>query len=191
MDRAEIEARVSGDRAWLLEQYLTLAPEDVIRPITPSEHDPSTSWSAKDHLAHLSYVESRFNEMIRAHLGGDPNPLGWNWPEGSPTTGDEVRAGLRAMDQPWARVLMAGIHDELETWTLKQRTQSFSGVVALGQHVRAETLALLGTLTDMQLAELIPRSPFADGTIGGLIANNGGHIRGHWAWIDAALARRQ
>jgi len=68
MNRTEIEIKLNRDRAWLLETYAAMSPDDLVRGVTPSEHDPSSRWSAKDHLAHLSGIEKNFNAMIRRHL---------------------------------------------------------------------------------------------------------------------------
>jgi hypothetical protein len=74
MDRSEIEAKLNQDRAWLLETYAAMSLEELVRGVTVSEHDPSSMWSAKDHLAHLAGIEKNFNRMIRRHIAGDTNP---------------------------------------------------------------------------------------------------------------------
>jgi hypothetical protein len=79
--------------------------------------------------------------------------------------------------------IMASVHEMTETWVREHRDKSLSEVVALGQSVRAETLALLSELTDAQLDEKLPGAPWADGTVGGVLATNAGHGRMHWAWI--------
>ena len=48
--------------------------------------------------------------------------------------------------------------------------------------MRADTLALLAELTDEQLASKIPGVPWADGTVGGIMAANASHGRMHWGW---------
>ena len=189
MDRVTIELRLATDRALLLARYAALPQEALARPLTPSEHDPATSWSALDHLAHLAYVEGRFAEIARAHLAGSTDPLGWRWPDGQPRSREELLTGFASLAEPWAQDLMASIHAELEAAVLAQRGRSFADVVALGQRVRAETLALLAELPDERLTEAIPGSPFSDGTVGGLLANSGPHSRRHVAWVAAALGR--
>lgn len=169
MDRTEIEITLNRDRAWLLETFAALSDADVTRPATQSEHDPSSRWSAKDHLAHLSGIEKNFNAMIRRHLAGDPHPVALR---------ENADGTPRTMEQT-----MAIVHAMTEAWTVEHRAKPLSAVVALGQQIRAETLALLGELTDDQLSEKLPGAPWADGTVGGVLATNVGHGRMHWQWV--------
>ncbi len=173
MNRTEIEIKLNKDRAWLLGTYAAMPAEDLVRGITPSEHDPSSSWSAKDHLAHLSGIEKNFNRMIRRHVEGDRNPVGLtHTPDGAPRPREAI---------------MAEVHAMTESWVLQHRDKSLSEVVALGQQVRSETLALLASLTDQQIAETLPGAPWADGTVGGVLGTNGDHGRGHYKWVKKGL----
>ena len=174
MDRTEIEAKLNRDRAWLIETYAALPSDELLRAATRSEHDASTFWSAKDHLAHLSGIEKNFNRMIRRHFDGAENPVGLrNNADGSARTRDEI---------------MAGVHAMTEAWVLEHRAKSLDEVVALGQQVRAETLALLASLSEAQLAEKLPGAPWADGSVGGVLAVNADHGRMHWRWVKDGLA---
>jgi len=68
--------------------------------------------------------------------------------------------------------------------------KSLSEVVALGSSARAVTLQLLSDLSDVQLEEVLPGAPWADGTVGGVLAANADHGRMHWKWVkDARLQR--
>src|SRR5947209_6391469 len=137
MNRIEIEAKLNKDRAWLLETYAAMPEAELVRPVTASEHDPASLWSAKDHLAHLSLIEQNFNRMIRRHLEGDANPVGLlTDADGRPRPREEI---------------MAGVHAMTEAWTRQHRDKSLSEIVAIGQQVRSETLALLASITDSQL----------------------------------------
>ena len=176
MDRIAIEVKLNQDRAWLLETYAAMTPEDLTRGVTPSEYDPSTSWSAIDHLAHLTGIERNFNRMIRRHLAGDQNPVGlMSGPDGAPRSREQI---------------MAIVHEMTESWVREHRGKSFSEVVALGQQARAETLALLAELTDAQLEEKLPGAPWADGTIGAVLAVNADHGRMHYRWIKEGFERQ-
>ena len=42
-------------------------------------------------------------------------------------------------------------------------------------------------LTNEQLTEKLPGAPWADGTIGGVLAVNGDHGRVHWSWLREGL----
>ncbi len=45
-------------------------------------------------------------------------------------------------------------------------------------------------LSDVQLEEVLPGAPWADGTVGGVLAANADHGRMHWKWVkDARLQR--
>src|SRR6266705_6654469 len=93
-----------------------MPPGDLARSITTSKHDPEASWSAKDHLAHLAGIEKAFNNIIRRHIAGDPNPIGiMNNPDGSTPSREEGMTRVHAMN---------------EAWVDKHRDTSFSEVVA-------------------------------------------------------------
>jgi hypothetical protein len=174
LNRIEIEARLHRDRAWLLETFAMLSPEDLDRGVTRSEHDASSMWTPKDHLAHLAGIEFNFVRMVRRHLVGEANPVGLReGPDGAPRTMEQI---------------MASVHQMTESWTDEHRTKPLSEVVALGQKARAETLALLSELSDEQLAEKLPGAPWADGTIGGVLATNADHGRMHWRWVKDGMA---
>ena len=175
MHRIEIEAKLNRDRAWLLETYAEMSEEDLTRGVTSSEHDPASTWSAKDHLAHLAGIERRFNEMIRRHVAGDTNPVGlMTEPDGTPRPREAI---------------MKAVHERTEAWQQAHRDNTLSEVVALGQAMRAETLALLAELTDEQLKQTLPGAPWADGTVGGVLAVNGDHGRMHFNWVKEGFAR--
>ena len=173
MNRIEIEATLSRDRAGLLDRFAGLSADDLTRDATPSEHDASTSWSAKDHLAHLIGIERSFNRMVRRSLDGDAEPVGFGTnPDGSSRSRDEV---------------MTAVHRGNEEWVSERRSKSLSELVAEGEQARAETLALLAELSDEQLQQKLPGAPWADGTLGGVLSANAGHGRQHWSWLSKGL----
>jgi len=174
MDRVELEIRLNDSRVKTLRAFAELSPADLLRGATRSEHDPSTFWTPKDHLAHLAGIEKNFNRMIRRHLAGETNPVG-------------LREDGRGQPRP-REAIMAMVHEMTEAWVRRHQHRSFVAIVALGQAVRAETLALLAALTDQQLAEPLPGAPWADGTIGGVLGTNAAHATTHWGWLTAGLA---
>lgn len=174
MNRTEIEVKLNRERVWLLERVTAMDPADLARPLTPSENDPSSSWSAKDHLAHLAGIERAFAAMIRRHLAGRDNPVGL------PTAPDGTLLSREA--------IMPVVHARNETWVREHRDKSLDAVIALGQAARADTLALLAELTDDQLAAKLPGAPWADGTIGGVLAVNADHARRHQQTVDDGFA---
>jgi hypothetical protein len=176
MDRSAIEIKLNRDRAWLLETFAALPEADVTKPATDSAHDPSAPWSAKDHLAHLAGIERSFNEMIRRYLAGDANPVGRvNKPDGT----------RRPMEE-----IMKSVNEMNERWVVEHRAQSLAEIVALGQRARSETLALLGKLSEAQLAEKLPGAPWSDGTIGGVLSTNADHGRMHWRLVKDGWGSR-
>lgn len=177
MRRIDIEKELHSGRVWLLDEYAALTEEQLHQGLTPSEHDAANLWSALDHLAHLSLIERNFAAMVRRHIAGHDNPVGLRTDEqGQPRSMPEIMAAVHAMTDEWQQA-HAG--------------KSFSEVVALGQASRAVTLTLLAELTDEQLDETLPGAPWADGTIGGVLAANAGHGRMHWKWVTDAFQADQ
>jgi hypothetical protein len=172
MNRIEIEKKLNEDRAWLIDMYAQLSHDQLFSDLTPSEHDPSNYWSALDHLAHLALIERNFASMIRRHIAGHDNPVGlMSDDSGAPRTRADIMASVHAMTEEWQR---------------EHHGKTLSEVVALGASARAITLQLLSELTDEQLEEVLPGAPWADGTIGGVLAANAEHGRMHWKWAKDA-----
>lgn len=114
--------------------------------------------------------------MIRKHLDGQPNPVGLREnPDGSPRTMEET---------------MTIVHGMTEQWVQRHRGKSLSEIVALGQQARAGMLALLSELSDERLSEQLPGAPWADGTIGAVIAINADHGRMHFNWVKEGWEAR-
>ena len=171
LDRIEIERTLNEDRAWLINTYSQLSESELTDPVTPSEHDDSKTWNAKDHLVHLILIERNWNSMIRRHIAGEQDTVGLDKDSsGEPRTRDQV---------------MAAVHSWTESWADKHRNDSLDEIVALGQATRSDTLQLLSELTQEQLDDTIPGAPWAEGKVGGILAANAGHGRMHWSWVKA------
>ena len=155
MNRIEIETRLNTDRAWLLETLAAMSPADLYAPRTPSEHDPSQTWSYADHFVHTTLIERNWNDMFRRHLSGGQGMTLGRSKDGSQQSREEV---------------MAGIHRWTEDWAAKHRGKPLDELVRVGLETRAETLKLLSELTQEQLDSKIPGTPWADGTVGGIMA---------------------
>ncbi|MEM8745271.1 MAG: DinB family protein [Actinomycetota bacterium] len=167
MDRVEIEIKLNRDRAWLLERLGEMSPEELTAPRTFSEHDPDSRWSFADHFVHTTLIEKNWNEMFRRHVSGGRGLERRVRDDGSP----------QSMEQ-----IMASIHSWTEEWKVEHHGKPFSELVRIGQEVRADTIALLAELSDEDLASTIPGAPWADGTVGGIMAANADHGRMHYAW---------
>ncbi|MEW6128161.1 MAG: DinB family protein [Acidobacteriota bacterium] len=174
MNRTELEIKLNNDRVWLLETFTTMSDEDLTCGITTSRHNPESRWSAKDHLAHLIGIETVFNTIIRRYLDGNANPVGVMVNEdGTPRSREAIMADVHAMN---------------EKWVSDHRDKNLDELIALGQKVRGETLALVSGLTNEQLSEKIPGAPWGDGAIATIIGINGDHARQHYGWVREGLA---
>ena len=177
MNRTEIEIKLNRDRAWLLETFAAMREEDLNRGVTKSRHDPESSWTAKDHLSHLIGIEAAFNGIIKRHVEGHPSPIGIaTAPDGTRRSQEEIMTIVHAMNEKWVN---------------EHKNKSFSEIIALGQKVRSETLAMLASLTDEQLTEKISGAPWGDATVGGIMAINGDHARQHYGWVSEGLAGKK
>jgi hypothetical protein len=78
--------------------------------------------------------------------------------------------------------IMAGIHAWTEEWCREHQGKPLDELVRIGLETRAETLAYLATLTQEQLDSKIPGAPWADGTVGGIMAANADHGRLHFKY---------
>ncbi|MEL6891375.1 MAG: DinB family protein [Actinomycetota bacterium] len=170
MDRIEIEVKLNRDRAWLLERLASMPDEERRAPRTHSEHDPDSTWSYADHFIHTTLIERQWNDMFRRHVAGDRGLEPRRRSDGSPQSMDEI---------------MAGIHAWTEEWKAEHADTPFEELVRIGLATRSETLALLAALSDDELASTIPGAPWADGTVGGIMAANADHGRMHFAWAKA------
>lgn len=169
MNRIEIEIKLNRDRAWLLERLGAMSIDELTSPRTFSEHDPESRWSFADHFVHTTLIERNWNAMFRRHVSGDQGLEPRLRGDGSPQSMDEI---------------MASIHGWTEEWKAEQSGKSFAELVRVGQAVRADTVALLAELSDEDLASKIPGAPWADGTVGGIMAANADHGRMHFGWAE-------
>ncbi len=172
MTRIEIEMKLNENRNWLLATFEGLSEEQRRAPLTQSQHDPQSYWSALDHFAHLSLIEREFAKMVRRQLQGSANPVG-------------LRTDKIGAERTRAEIL-AIVNQHTETFKEEHRLDTFEEVVALTGAARGETLVLLAELTDEQLTQPLAGAPWADGTIGGVIANNADHALRHWHWMNEA-----
>lgn len=169
MNRIDIEIKLNRDRAWMLERLAGMSEVEINAPRTTSEHDATSQWSHADHFIHTTLIERNWNEMFRRHLGGDQGlPPRLN-PDGSRQSMPEI---------------MAGIHAWTEEWKREHAGKSLDDMVRTGLAVRIDTLALLAELSDEELASKIPGAPWADGTVGAIMAANADHGRMHFAWAS-------
>ena len=168
MDRIEIELKLNRSRSECIERLSALSDEELHAPRTQSEHDPSLWWSQADHFIHTTAIEKNFNAMIRRHVAGEPGMAG------SPVQLDDDGKPATSWDD-----IMKKVNAFTEEWAIQHRGKPLDELVRIGAEVRGDTLQLLSSLTDEQLADRIPGAPWAKGVIGGIIAINADHAYAH------------
>lgn len=169
-DRRQILDTLAEQRRELDRRYRSF-PDDVVeRPCTDSEADVDGRWTPKDHLAHLLRVEVAFLAMARRVVDGDTTSRALG-PEG--TSREDV---------------LARVHLDNERHVESLRDRSVEDLLGELATVREQTLTFVDGIDDDQLDLVIPGAPWADGTIGGVLAANAGHELQHLSWVDEGLA---
>jgi uncharacterized damage-inducible protein DinB len=135
--RDEIEAKLDKERTKLVEHMRSLSDDDLTRKCTESEVDNATPWAAKDHLAHLAMIERAFQGMIRRTLEKSSNPVGLDF-----KTGREA--------------VIARVHKGNQDNVEEHRDDDLDTLLKDLDEARAETRALLDSLTDEQLTVPVP-----------------------------------
>ena len=170
-DRAEIVAKLAKERDNLITRFRELSADDLTCPCTESEVEGAGAWCAKDHLAHLAFIERAFQGMIRRTIAGESYP---------------IRLGGGSREEIIGRV-HKGNQDNVEA----HRNDDLDTLLKDLDAARTETLTLLDELSDDQLASALPGAPWNDGTIGGVLITNAHHEMQHLAWVTDGLKRRR
>jgi len=169
VNRIEIEIKLNRGRADALEAIAAMSEEERNEPRTRSEDNPESWWTHADHFIHTTLIERNFNEMIRRHIRGERGM-------DSALVGEEGEAPRSRED------VMAYVHRFTEKWKVENEGKPLDELVKIGLATRADTLTLLNELTDEQLASKIPGAPWADGTVGGIMAVHTDHTHMHQRW---------
>jgi hypothetical protein len=169
MNRIEIEIKLNRGRADALEAIAALSDDERSAPRTRSEDNPDSWWSEADHFIHTTLIERNFNEMIRRHLRGERGM--------DSALVSENGEALKPVGD-----IMSYVHRMTEKWKVENEGKPLDELVKIGLGVRADTLTLLNELTDEQLAQKIPGAPWADGTVGGIMAVHTDHTHMHRRW---------
>lgn len=170
--RAEIIANLDAQRRRIEAWFRALSPEALLQPVTASEIPGETAWTPKDHLAHVIGVERYFHGVVRRALEGAEDPAGLFTQVGSDTDRGAIMAVINQSNARAAR---------------KYRDDPADALFARLDQARATTLALLERVSDEQLTQSAPHSPFGDGTIGGLFLQIGSHDAQHLGWLTEAV----
>jgi hypothetical protein len=169
--RAGIEGKLAKERAALLERYERLSSDELAAACTESEHDGGAPWSAKDHLAHLADIERTFQGIVERTIAGDDKPVDLGAASGSSPTD-----------------VMATVHRRNQAHVDAHRAADLETVLADIAAARADTLRLLDSLSDAELALPVPGAPWADGTVAGVLITLGYHDQQHRQWVEKGLA---
>lgn len=167
-DRTLLLDRLARQRATTIAWVEGLDADELHRPVTESETDDGSAWSAFDHLAHLLRIEHAFLAMAEATVAGERAP---------------VKIPGATFEEK-----LAAVHAANETHVAEQRQRSLAEVVADLAEARAATLGFIDSISDEQLDLPMPGAPWGDGTIGGVLGANGLHERQHIAWVTEAAA---
>jgi hypothetical protein len=168
LTRIEIEQKLSRSRADCIDHLSALTEEELHAPRTQSQHDPELWWSRADHFIHTTLIERTFNGIIRRHIAGEKGMAG------SPVQLGDDGEPVTSWDE-----IMKLVNAYTEEWAIEHRGKPLDELVRIGAEVRGDTLQLLSSLTDEQLADRIPGAPWAGGRIGGMLAVNADHALAH------------
>lgn len=171
--REELISALTEQRERMDRWFAARSPEELERPITPSEVADGEMWRAKDHLAHAVGVERYLQGVVKRTLAGVDDPAGFYTQIGTL----EREALMRAINEANARAFA------------KYRDEPVASLLAKLGETRKETLALLASLSDEQLDLESPHSPFGRGRVRDLFRQMARHDRQHVDWLTEALAQ--
>lgn len=170
--REELIATLTEQRERLERWIAARTPEEIERPVTPSEVEGGEMWRVKDHLAHAVGVERYLQGVVKRTLAGAEDPAGFYTQVGSL----EREAVMRAINQANERSYA------------KYRDEPLASLLAKLGETRQATLALLASLSDEQLAAVSPHSPFGRGTVRDLFRQMAKHDGQHVDWLTEAMS---
>lgn len=172
--REQLLAALTEQRDRLNAWFAARTPEEMERPVTPSEVEGGEMWRLKDHLAHALGVERYLQGVVKRTLAGAEDPAGFYTSIGS-------------LDR---EALMRAINLANERSYAKYRDEPVDTLLARLAETRQATLALLSELSDEQLAQESPHSPFGRGTVRDLFRQMARHDGQHVDWVTEAFAAR-
>ena len=170
--RDEITTALATQRERVERWFRSLPDDEMPRPLTASEVEGGAMWSPKDHLAHIVGTERYFQGAIRRALEGAEDPCGFY-----------TRTGR---DDDSARLEVANPANEQAR--AKYQDQPAEAILGRIEETRQTTLARLAGVSDAQLAQPVPHSPFGDHSLGALFLTIAQHAAQHLGWLDAARA---
>jgi hypothetical protein len=173
LTREELIAALTEQRERLKRWLAAQTPEELERPLTPSEVAGGEMWRAKDHLAHALGVERYLQGVVKRTLAGAEDPAGFF-------------SRLGSLER---EPVMAAINQSNEAAYAKYKDEPVASLLERLTETRQATLALLGGLSDEQLDQVSPHSPFGRGTVRDLFRQIARHDGQHVDWMTEATAR--
>ena len=167
-NRDDVLAQLNATMSDVERFYSDLDEPDLLRPITESAVEGEQDWSAKDHLAHLVQVESTFRAVVERALAGDPDPADMG----------EVKSAQEAIARQ--------NHINAQT-VVEGRAASREHLVSALREERGRTLELIDSCSDEQMAAPVPRAPWGDGSVAGVLATVAGHHGRHLLQVQGGL----
>lgn len=169
--REELIAALAEQRERIVRWFAARTSEELERPLTPSEVEGGAMWRAKDHLAHTLGAERYLQGVVKRTLAGADDPAIFYTQAGSM----EREALMRVINQANERAYA------------KYRDEPVASLLEKLGETRRETLALLASLSDEQLDQVSPHSPFGQGRVRDLFWQMARHDEQHVDWLTAAL----
>lgn len=152
-----------------------LTPAQLSQPCTDSEVPGAAPWTPKDHIPHAARVERAFVRLVESTIAGEADPIGI------------VRGGGSGKGTDFA----SWVHQSNQQNVEENHDRSLDDLLASLDKTRARTLTFLEGLSDEQLTMPVPSAPWADSTVGGILATIGHHQVQHLNWIKEGLSKQE
>ncbi len=175
--REALIASMTEQRERLERWVAARTPEELEQPVTPSEVEGGGMWRAKDHLAHAVGVETYLQGVVQRMLAGVDDPTGFSTQVGSL----EREAVTQAINKT--------INEASERAFAEYRDEPVEGLLERMGQTRQATLEMLESLSDEQLEQVSPHSPFGQGTVRDVFQEMAWHDGQHVDWLTEALAQ--
>lgn len=171
--RGALIAALTEQRKRLERWVAARTPEEMGQPITPSEAEGGKMWRPKDHLAHAVEVEAYLQGVVQRTLAGVDDP-----------TGFYTQVGALEREE-----IKQAINEASERALEEYREEPVEGLLELLGETRLATMELLESLSDEQLDQVSPHSPFGQGTVRDLFHEMAWHEGQHVDWLTEAQAQ--
>ena len=175
--REALIAELTEKRERLKRWVAARTSEELEQPATPSEGEDGGMWRPKDHLAHAVAVETYLREVAQRTLAGVKDPT-------------EFYTQVASMDRESVRqAIKKAMKEASERALTEYREAPIEGILERLGETRRATLDLLESLSDEQLDQVAPQSPFGHGTVREMFQEIARHDEQHVDWLTEALSQ--